>query len=1458
MPFSIPPAVPVPSNAVAIDHYLAEQAPAWLKGAALDRVVALRRCLQAHQQRQADVRRLMQAIQPLDAFAAPLLTQALQTQLNLSLDITQARWREVKLRVQPAPVRVLDVPTPVFETYHTESALLERALQNFTESQARANAHFHGTGIVLAGLGLSVAPERFAHFCRTLDLGGRYQRHLDEVFQTFRGRSGESVATLLAADKLHSFELQAHLGYLKGTLDEALYRMLLQVVEHEPGVALDGQPVRYATLQVLDCTVQGAVVFEVLGDWMPGVIRGSYQRPVNQLVVYLPSDAQQPFRQFRSWRALGMDLGQRLKSAPYRSALLALLALDERPGFMAALLPLLHKQPLVLGVSVQPLIGVLFEQLAQAQLARIKADAAALAVPTAGVDLAVYRARVQAMASLGLTLLGVAVSFIPGVGEVMLASMVLDLLGEVYEGVEDWSHGERDAALTHLLGVVENLVAAVVVAAGGLAVMRSLRRSPFVDGLIPVVRDDGATRLWSTDLTHYQVAEPPPVRVPAADGLLHDGAQRWLARGEAHYAVEHQVNTGCWRIQHPRRAHAYAPRLEHNDEAAWLLPGEHPLRLQGVDTLLQRLAPQAQRLTRSQREQVARIADVDEAQLRGLLVEHRPMPVGLRDTLEHYTGTDTQPLPLDDPDAALVQRDYPGLPARYVEALLNRLNAEQREYMSTHGRVPLAVAEQARELLREARVIRTLLGLGLRDVFNVDSVRLCFALLRRLRDWPAGLGLELREGSAFGRLLERQLAQAETRETRIFVHGVDGFMVYDANGYALDDELPGPAGFFEALVACLSPAQRNALGWSGADLPAQLRESLLETALGQRAHCATLLGMTPARPRLNRVQRLPDGRLGYPLSGRGAGTAQTITERVRALFPTFSDLQVESFLGHLQVTEGNVMTGLSNYEQSLTALNTTLANWQHSVSGLARSRRRTVANALRRCWRCQVDSVQSTSGTVLGYRLQLSDAHVSDLPIFPEDVTFTHVLDLDLARTGVSMADNGFLRAFSRIRWLDLSRCRLTDIPPAIGNMSGLTELILNRNQIHLSEEGATRLASLSQLMHLDLERNPIGTLPDLRNMPRLRELRLRNAGLEQIPAGVLEHPLLMLTDLRENNLVELSDAYFEAPRQVRDGIMLQDNPLSLGTRVRILSLDPHTPAHDHVAPSEGRRLWLETAPTTELDGRVAAWDRLEAEQPATDFLRLLSDLTETAEFRGARKQLTARVWQMLDAMHENTVLRDELFDLAASPTTCVDSVSSTFSMLEVRFLLFQARTKATAGTEGAALLKFARQLFRLEQVERLARVEIVRRQALGRTVDEIEVSLAYRTGLVRELDLPGQPSLMQFSSVAAVSAQALQSAAQAVRAAETVEQLAASISSRDFWIAHLRAEYASVFDAQEQEFWEKLDRLSGQQGSLPEGEYLQQMNSLGAERETALGALALALTEDALRAAANAGVVSS
>ncbi|NKW20183.1 hypothetical protein GS940_22095 [Rhodococcus hoagii] len=80
------------------------------------------------------------------------------------------------------------------------------------------------------------------------------------------------------------------------------------------------------------------------------------------------------------------------------------------------------------------------------------------------------------------------------------------------------------------------------------------------------------------------------------------------------------------------------------------------------------------------------------------------------------------------PEAAAIQRDFPGLPDAYAEEVVANGTAEQRERLLAQGRPDLGLAEKARLALQEARACRALQGLYLENAYDL----VCRAGLRAL------------------------------------------------------------------------------------------------------------------------------------------------------------------------------------------------------------------------------------------------------------------------------------------------------------------------------------------------------------------------------------------------------------------------------------------------------------------------------------------------------------------------------------------------------------------------------------------------------------------------------------------------------------------------------------------------------------------------------------------------------
>lgn len=285
------------------------------------------------------------------------------------------------------------------------------------------------------------------------------------------------------------------------------------------------------------------------------------------------------------------------------------------------------------------------------------------------------------------------------------------------------------------------------------------------------------------------------------------------------------------------------------------------------------------------------------------------------------------------------------------------------------------------------------------------------------------------------------------------------------------------------------------------------------------------------------------------------------------------------------------------------------------------------------------------------------------------------------------------------------------------------------------------------------------------------------------------------------------------------------------------------------VTPLQARTAWLGTLDATEQVANAARWDALQGERGQAPFFQLLGELIESSDFRLARSDLSRRVWSMIDAANNSALIREELFERAADPRTCVDSVAHCFSQLEVRVRVLQATYAGAPLATRDERLQLAQRLFRLDQVEAFARNEFMVRQAREPSLDEVEVNLAFRTGLAGSLNLIGQPRTMQFTAIAGVTQSDLNRAYRAVLAAEASEERVRYISQRDYWIAYLRERYPERFAQISEQFDKQLDALDEGKEALGSGTYVQRCEQLRRDTERAFDVLCERLTQDELKA---------
>ncbi|MGJ7548416.1 NEL-type E3 ubiquitin ligase domain-containing protein [Pseudomonas alloputida] len=1481
--------------------FIAEQLPGWLKNATQAQLGSLRACMTAHLQSQKHMAAALQQLLPLDRFAAQKLELAFKQQLALDIDLFKVNWHEQRRRFSVAPGLL-----PEDEAYFVTVPALQKLLQNFHEGET-----FYAQTALTDATAAPGEPERvvsrriddIVRLCRSVDVGKSYQEHLKQVLTSAFERQ-------LATDKRQELAVAVEIAAIKGQLTYSDQNMLRQVAQGQPAeLPLDFE-LFMGDLQLLGQRVDGAVAFELVGTpaGLPGLVYNP--RKLLGVLLYLPDDMQQPLRRFDDWATANLALVAAMRDERFSQAIARRISLAGQADYLITLGKRLKDPKTDLEPRRIAENGEGFAALAAGHVQRIKADAAFLAVPTAQTDARAAAERLRQLEAAGLVMLNLAGLFVPGVAVLLLADLARQVLSQVYEGVSDWAQGHQHEALEHLLQVASTVGAGAAIAGGAQVV-----RSAFVEGLEPVVTEAGEQRLWQHDLQPYEERASLPPLMELDNGLLSDGKAHWWRCNGVLYRVRRN-GAGTWRLLHREGAGVFGPVLESNGERAWRIVYERPLEWQGTDLLLKRLWPDATKLSTELISQILTVADVDEAHLRGLLVENRPLPARLRDTLERFAvdarihvffaqvgagSNDAEALqwcidrlglqgesltgqveaiqassealrnPMlehfakayltDDPLLATLKAAFPGLADAYALDLLKNASVEVRQRLTSESRVPLALAEQVRGMLQEARLTRAREALYLRSSYHADVVTLVFSLMRRRGLLPGEMNLVLRERSSGGPVLERLFPETGgAPPPTIMVRTNGGFSLFDDAGRASEIEVEEPQGLFEVLAACLPPAFMQRRGWAGEDAAERIRSAMQRALPRDRQALISLLGWREAKPVGASLHRLRDGRVGYLLSGRGASTeadGRIMRQRIRALYPSFDEAAVDRYLQLLLDQSGSAYAILLRQEQEYRALDESLQHWRNAVSAPERGHRGAVAEVFLRAWRLEGEEAFYRNGQPAGLRISVLGIPARSLPPIPVGTDFGHITDMALVGMQLEALPAAFLRHFPELRRLDLSNNALSAIPDDLHWLTALRHLRLARNQIRMSEGQVNVLAALGRLRTLNLNENRLGSISlRFNQLSRLREIHLHRAGLQAVPSGLEWCGQLEFADLRHNQISSLPQSLIDAPLALRQAIRVEHNPLSVADRERLYAPNP-APAdllaiRDNMQTEAAfilgaRNAWLETLAASEQVSRAEQWDALQGEAGSAQFIELLAELTGTSDFRLARHDLSRRAWTMIQLAHEDSRIRTELFERAADPRTCVDSVAHCFSQLEVRMRVLEVTFGGEPLATRDARLLLAQRMFRLDQVELFARNDFQGRFAEGRRVDEVEVSLAYRMGLAERLNLLGQPRTMEFQRVADVTQGHLDRAYQAVLAAETGTERIRYISQRDFWTSYLRARYPEAFAQIAERFDTKMDALDDEKEALGSGAYAQRCEKLRDDREQALDALALKLTQDEL-----------
>lgn len=616
--------------------------PAWLAYADLGVMQALKAAFAQSELLHPKAAKALCKLKPLDLFCREHLTRFLKEKWSVTVDVDRDTLEIVKRSLAITTVPGIIGLDGIVTT--TSRTLLHAAMENFTEDQARSGGFSDSSSIKLnskAQQGPEITPSRFAELCRELDLGGKYQRHIDQVFtlpaKTPANASDDEQAS--AADirrlKLLDMEVATHIAYLKKDISDAVYKMMSSVIAQDVpafqtrDAVFDGSAVIWQGLKIHEACICGALVFSKVSI---------DSAPQARCVVYLPNEPRRPLYEYASLDEFKVYLTLKLQSKSYRAFFARqYLHGHDKTDFFAE-----FDKDKTLGTLTAASATCVSDFLFSALVSKAQEDARILAIPTSEVDEAQREKTLQQVLDGTLMLLNVASFFVPALGLVMAATAAVDLVSEVYEGVEDWAHGERSKALSHLMNVVENVTQMAAFAVGGKVVSNVLRRSmqeqtAFFDGFEAVTRADGKPRLWKPELAHYRQPSPLPKSSQAdADGFHQHGGRTSVVMDGGVYQVARDSKDQAWRLKHPSRPDAYQPAIERNVEGGSRLVHEYGHEWPDSAYALKRTAARFGRFSHRELTQIADITGLSPAQLYRLHESKLPLPARLDDCAERF------------------------------------------------------------------------------------------------------------------------------------------------------------------------------------------------------------------------------------------------------------------------------------------------------------------------------------------------------------------------------------------------------------------------------------------------------------------------------------------------------------------------------------------------------------------------------------------------------------------------------------------------------------------------------------------------------------------------------------------------------------------------------------------------------------------------------------------------------
>lgn len=615
---------------------LQKNLPAFLLKCSATQLAAIDRTTRELHAVQLTVEKELATLKPLHSFCIDELTVALRQKWAVDFDVEKDFLSLPGADCGCEPISTDENGVKTFPA--ATQTLLQAAMQNFTEEEA-AGGFPVGSQVVVQSTpggvsGLTVAA--FAGLCRELDLGKRYQAHFQQVFGPLEGDDKAVVRNAMVHDiasmKKLLLQLDTQLAAIKNHITPAGLQTVQRLIDAEGVVSAatllyNKQTLMMQGLEIFDSCVWGVVVF---------CAHSFESHPQEPCLVYMAGEPERALYEYPSFNAFKQYLTQKLKDRRYKDYFANSIDEDDKADFFKAV-----ADSAELGsIKSLPITVPLFEFMVQSHVGKMQVDARKLAVPTADIDDDARRKRLLDFLQLGVTVASVAGFFVPVLGQLMMGVAVGQLLGEVYEGIEDWQRGDQQEALSHLLSVAEN-IALMGVFAGGQKVVGTLGRHlvrshpAFFGQFTAIYNQAGKPRLWKPDLSPYEHDLPRGFTLAEGTEELHQiGSTEYGRVGHRILAGTFDSTSRTWRLQHPGRPEAFSPVLERHVEGGWRTPAEDTEQWRSAAYTLKRIDPQLCDFTDAELDMMRRISGDRYEALQRALHDNLPLSSRLRDSVE--------------------------------------------------------------------------------------------------------------------------------------------------------------------------------------------------------------------------------------------------------------------------------------------------------------------------------------------------------------------------------------------------------------------------------------------------------------------------------------------------------------------------------------------------------------------------------------------------------------------------------------------------------------------------------------------------------------------------------------------------------------------------------------------------------------------------------------------------------